>query len=318
MTHPQVYFYSCKEYTLESLLPALKKVIQPFQTNLPKEGARILLKPNLLKGFPPETAVVTHPTFIEAIILIGKEFGWNIKVGDSPAISSVESVAETSGLKTVLDKHNIPLIAFKETESVKTEKTKVGLYAQLKNYDAIINLPKLKGHCQMHLTAAVKNCFGCVTGKRKAFLHMKLGDKDDQKVFSQMILDVAREVAPILNIIDGIISLAGNGPVNGEPVQTNFIAASDDALALDLALLDELKANKNENPIYRHINTLNGVNQSQNYKIEWLNKKSDVSAFYFPKERKPISFHPFILIRYAFRILLYKFIKPKHQFATAT
>ena len=39
--------------------------------------------------------------------------------------------------------------------------------------DTIINLPKMKTHGQMLLTLGVKNLFGCIVGRRKAYSDRK-------------------------------------------------------------------------------------------------------------------------------------------------
>jgi len=46
--------------------------------------------------------------------------------------------------------------------------------------DVVINLPKLKSHMQLTLTMGVKNLFGCVPGKMKAWWH-----KEPQKIYAQ-------------------------------------------------------------------------------------------------------------------------------------
>jgi uncharacterized protein (DUF362 family) len=43
------------------------------------------------------------------------------------------------------------------------------------NADVVINLPKVKSHMQLTLTLGVKNLFGCVPGKMKAWWHMEAG-----------------------------------------------------------------------------------------------------------------------------------------------
>ena len=41
--------------------------------------------------------------------------------------------------------------------------------------DVVINLPKLKSHVQLTMSMGVKNLFGCVPGKMKAWWHMEAG-----------------------------------------------------------------------------------------------------------------------------------------------
>jgi uncharacterized protein (DUF362 family) len=308
----KVFFKACPDYNLENLCDSIEILFEKYGKTLPKKGSKVLLKPNLLKPFKPEAAVTTHPSFVEAIIIAGKKRGWNIHVGDSPAISSVKSVATNTGLLDILKRHDVELIALNKAKTYISEGKHFPIAQQLDNYDAIINLPKLKGHQQLYMTAAVKNLFGCVPGKRKAMLHLKIGDQDDGTTFAKMLLNTAKEVNPVINIIDAITSMAGNGPTGGSPCQTGFIGICDDPLSLDLALLKELNGDLQSDPIYRCLSLSSEFSNSKNYCTEWLGEKPDLSAFYFPTQRQPISFHPFVIIRFIFRMLLSKIIKPAH------
>ncbi len=86
---------------------------------------------------------------------------------------------------------------------------------------------------QLTLTMGVKNLFGCVPGKMKAWWHMEAG-KDSAR-FGQMLVETARAINPTLTILDGIIAHEGNGPSGGEPRQLGMLGAAKDVFALDLA-----------------------------------------------------------------------------------
>ena len=48
------------------------------------EGCRVLLKPNLLSGKPPDKAVNTHPLFLQALAEVFLEKRCTVFIGDSP------------------------------------------------------------------------------------------------------------------------------------------------------------------------------------------------------------------------------------------
>jgi len=100
------------------------------------------------------------------------------------------------------------------------------------NVDLIINLPKLKTHTLMTYTGAVKNLFGCIPGGTKQAYHAKAGTKEN---FANLLLDIWLNVNPQLSIMDGVISMDGDGPSHGSPVHSGIIMASDNAIAMDLA-----------------------------------------------------------------------------------
>ncbi|MEO0949568.1 MAG: DUF362 domain-containing protein, partial [Cyanobacteria bacterium J06641_5] len=93
-------------------------------------------------------------------------------------------------------------------------------------------------HSQLTLTLGVKNLFGCVPGKMKAWWHMEAGKDVDR--FGTMLVETARAIAPELTIIDGIIGHQGNGPSGGEPRELGILGASTNVFALDRALVELL------------------------------------------------------------------------------
>jgi len=96
--------------------------------------------------------------------------------------------------------------------------------------DLIINVPKLKTHNLTLLTAAVKNMFGCVPGGEKGDWHRRAPHPDD---FAEVLVDVYRIVTPAITVLDGIVSMVGNGPAEGELARTGFLAASSSGFAVD-------------------------------------------------------------------------------------
>jgi uncharacterized protein (DUF362 family) len=89
------------------------------------------------------------------------------------------------------------------------------------------------------MTLGVKNLFGCVPGKMKAWWHMEAGKEPE--TFAEMLIETAIAIAPDLTILDGIIGHEGNGPSGGEPKQLGVLGAATDVFALDRAMLDILQ-----------------------------------------------------------------------------
>lgn len=66
--------------------------------------------------------------------------------------------------------------------------------------DRIVNLPKFKTHQQLTATFAVKNMFGCVCGKEKAFWHFAKGHSLEE--FSRLLIGIYQLLSPCLTIAD--------------------------------------------------------------------------------------------------------------------
>ncbi|MDH5404913.1 MAG: DUF362 domain-containing protein [Candidatus Aminicenantes bacterium] len=204
-----------------------------------RRGDKVLIKPNLLTGAPPEKGVTTHPSLVRAVVLQVKEAGGIPTIGDSPMLSSsLVRAAEKAGIKEVADHYGARLVEF--DESIEVDNPYEGTFRrfeiakQVFDFDVIVNLPKLKTHSQMLLTLAVKNLFGCVVGRKKVQWHFKAGT--DRLYFARMLVELYRTIGPQLTIVDGIVAMEGNGPQSGRLRKLGLILAGRDCVALDMLI----------------------------------------------------------------------------------
>ena len=198
-----------------------------------KPGQRVLLKPNLLAGKPPEAAVTTHPALVKVIIELVQQAGAEVVVGDSPGLGSFERVAEKTGISHAVEAAGGTLMPFGETRRVGT----AGTFRQLElataylDADVVINLPKLKTHEMMTFTCAVKNLYGTVVGAAKAGLHLTAGHS--KELFAGLLLEIAFARPVALTIVDGIVAMEGDGPNSGTPRQLGILLAGENMVAVD-------------------------------------------------------------------------------------
>ncbi|MEB3213932.1 MAG: DUF362 domain-containing protein [Leptolyngbyaceae bacterium] len=240
-------------YEVDSLRQSIEAVLEPLggMGALVKPGDRVLLKPNLLTGSRPTKECTTRPELVYCVAQLVIEAGGQPFLGDSPAFGSAHGVAKANGYLPWLEKLNVPIKEFsgKRYDTVNDEFNHLRLCKEAMNADVVINLPKVKSHVQLTLTLGVKNLFGCVPGKMKAWWHMEAG-KDRDK-FGRMLVETARAIAPDLTLVDGIIGHEGNGPSGGEPKLLGCLAASTDVFALDRTLIDILGAKPDDVPTIR-------------------------------------------------------------------
>ena len=205
-----------------------------------KKGDRVLLKPNLLTGSRPGKECVTRPEIVYCVAKLVQEAGGKPFLGDGPAFGSAMGVAKASGYLPLIQELNLPIVEFhgKRYQTVSEEFNHLLLSKEAIDADVVINLPKVKSHVQLTMTLGVKNLFGCVPGKMKAWWHMEAG-KDSAR-FGTMLVETARAINPNLTIIDGIIGHEGNGPSGGEPRELGVLGASSNVFALDRAFLEIL------------------------------------------------------------------------------
>jgi uncharacterized protein (DUF362 family) len=237
----KIYLQKIESYSLDSVEQFVRdslKVLDP-EASLFSPGQKVLLKPNLLRGFKPERCVTTHPVVMDAVCRVLKDLSVSqIVISDSPALGSLSAVADKAGYGFLEKKYGaqiLPLtdpIPFSNAEQVPHLK----IAGCLEQYDRIINLPKVKAHCQMTMTLGIKNLFGLVIGKRKPALHCLV--KNDKLKFGKMLIDIARHVNPCLTIVDGIQAMQGQGPINGTSYPLGVMGAAKDMTALDRIFAD--------------------------------------------------------------------------------
>jgi len=242
MQTPSVSLIRANSYAPEGLRESLETLLEPFggMVAFVKPGNRVLLKPNLLTGARPGKECTTRPELVFAVAQMVIEAGGKPFLGDSPAFGTAKGVAVANGYLPFLEELNIPIIDFhgQRYQTVSEEFNHLLLCKEAMEVDVVINLPKVKSHAQLVLTLGVKNLFGCVPGKMKAWWHMEAGKDANQ--FGEMLVETARAIHPNLTILDGIIGHEGNGPSGGDPRPLGILGASSDVFALDRAMVEIL------------------------------------------------------------------------------
>ncbi|NLM96899.1 MAG: DUF362 domain-containing protein [Halanaerobiaceae bacterium] len=222
-----------------------KKISQIFEElggigSFVKPGQKVLLKVNLLMDKPAEAMVTTHPLVVKAVAKLVRDAGANPVIGDSPGgpFSRIllERAYQKTGLKEIAEETGIELNYEIEQEKVsfdgKLNKSFV-LGKFVTDAELVINLAKLKTHGLTMMTGAVKNLFGTVPGLLKAEYHLKMPRLAD---FSEMLVELALCVNPVLNIVDGIWGMEGEGPSAGRIRQFSYLFAGSSAFAVDTVL----------------------------------------------------------------------------------
>ena len=236
MTQP-IAFVKASEYN--SVASAVRKSLDLLGGigNFLQPGMKVLLKPNLLFGVDPAKCVTTHPEIIRAVISIVRKAGAYPVMGDSPVIGTGSFHSKRAGYRDLCAELQVPWIDF-ENDAMEVEGKhafkKITIARIVHEADAIINLPKVKTHGQAYLTLSVKNMFGIIPGVRKAQWHLTSGV--DPLKFAEMLVEVCYLRKPVLNIVDGIMAMHGNGPRNGKPYPLGFIIAGADPSAVDKAI----------------------------------------------------------------------------------
>jgi uncharacterized protein (DUF362 family) len=205
--------------------------------DLPVRGKTILLKPNLV-GLDPLGMMNTHPAVIaaarESFLRLGAA---QVLVGDGPAMDrDTQAVLESIRLREFagpLSRLFVDLnIDDLERVLLKTQASRLReLYfpKTVRGVDFLVSMPKLKTHHWAGVTLSLKNMFGVIPGScygwPKNILHWAGIDR--------AILDINAAVRPDFAIVDGIIGMEGNGPIQGASKPAGVLIAGDDPVAVD-------------------------------------------------------------------------------------
>jgi len=237
---PRVSLVQQKSYDPAAVQAAIERLLEPLggMPAFVSRGDRVILKPNLLAPRTPDQAVTTHPSVVRAVARMALDCGATVAVGDSPGLGTLQRAGTQAGYEPFMEELGIGWVEFTPVEVTVEERAikRLTLARELIEADVVINLPKLKTHCMMLMTMAVKNLFGAVVGLQKFQWHLRAGR--DRKLFGQVLYEIAQRVAPRLSIVDAIVAMDGDGPNAGQPNATGFLAAGVDFSALDAVLLD--------------------------------------------------------------------------------
>ena len=308
----QVSLIRADSYDLTQLKSSIEYLLEPLGgiAAFVKQGDRVLLKPNLLTGSRPTKECTTRKEIVYCVAQLVVEAGGKPFLGDSPAFGSARGVAKANGYLPLCEELDLPIVEF-HGQSYAIENNNFNhlrLSKEAMNADVIINLPKIKSHTQLTMTMGVKNLFGCVPGKMKAWWHTEAGKDVDR--FGEMIVETARAIASNLTIIDGIIAHEGNGPSGGEPRELGILGASADVFALDRALIEVVNVNPDLVPTLLAQQKLGLFPQLRDLEFPYLTPQElQVTDWKLPDAIMPIDFGLPRVLRSTFKHFYIRFIK---------
>lgn len=223
-------------YDASLLVDVMLAGLKPFA--LPVRGKRVVLKPNLVeldRGGVVNTNAQVVLAAVEAFRSLGAR---EVIVAEGPGhrrdnqyiltASGVLDVLRESGTRYV----DLNTDAVREVK-LRSEFTTLGklyLPQTVLDADLFVSMPKLKTHHWAGATLSMKNLFGIVPsayyGWPKNVLH--------QAGIPQSILDINAALdRPRFNIVDGIIGMEGNGPIQGTAKHSGVLVFGADPVAID-------------------------------------------------------------------------------------
>ncbi len=202
-------------------------------------GLRVVLKPNFVE-FDPDGVINTHPAVVHGTIeaLRGLGAGEVVVAEGAGHRRDNEYLLRETGIGYALRDTRTQFIDLNHDTVHRTvlkgSYTPLGslyLPATILGADLLISLPKLKTHHWAGVTLSMKNMFGIVPGSHygwpKNVLHWA-GIKES-------ILDINATLTPLRRfaIVDAIVGMEGNGPIQGEARTVGALIFGADPVAVD-------------------------------------------------------------------------------------
>ena len=219
----------------QSLYELMRHVLAEHKVEA--RGKRVVLKPNLVE-FDSATAINTHPLVVAAALEAFRALGAvDVRIAEGPGHRRPTlDLAEAAGYFDAIPRFEeiFTDLNLDEISRVKLERPRSRLEAlylprTVLDADLLVSLPKMKTHHWVGATLGMKNLFGVVPGGvygwPKNVLHWAGIDES--------IADLHRLFPRVFTIVDGIVGMEGNGPIQGKPKAAGVLVAGADPVAVD-------------------------------------------------------------------------------------
>jgi len=207
------------------------------QHNLNVRGQRVVLKPNLVE-FDPQTTVNTHPMVVhaayEALLAMGAA---SVGIAEGPGHRrNTLDLADAAGYFRLVPKFedlfvdlNVDDVSRVEPKRNPSSLEKLYLPHTVLGADLVVSMPKMKTHHWVGATLAMKNLFGTVPGAVYGWPKNPLHWAGIHESIAMLHSVFPRQFA----LVDGIVGMEGNGPIQGTPKAAGVLVAGSDPVAVD-------------------------------------------------------------------------------------
>ncbi|MDQ6698758.1 MAG: DUF362 domain-containing protein, partial [Acidobacteriota bacterium] len=197
-------------------------------------GKRVLLKPNLVE-FDRAAPINTDVRVVAAAVEVFERLGASeVLIGEGPGHRrDTSALTEQAGYRD-----GIPQFERRFTDLNRDDVSSLTGFADLPEIflpdtalraDLIVSLAKMKTHHWAGATLSMKNLFGLVPGALYGWPKNKLHFIGIDK----SVAELHRTFPRTFGIVDGITGMDGNGPIQGNPRQSNVLVMGRDLVAVD-------------------------------------------------------------------------------------
>jgi len=229
-----VSIYRAATYS-EELYDLVRRIIAEHALDV--RGKRVVLKPNLVE-FDAHTVINTNPKLVHAALEAFRAAGAaEVRIAEGPGHRRVTlDLADAGGYFSTVPKFesvftDLNLDEITRVALVRPQSRLQSLFLPntVLGCDLLVSMPKLKTHHWAGATLSMKNLFGLVPGGvygwPKNVLHWA--------GIPECIADLNALFPKAFAIVDGIVGMEGNGPIQGTPRRAGVVVAGASPVAVD-------------------------------------------------------------------------------------
>ncbi|HWB84065.1 MAG TPA: DUF362 domain-containing protein [Bryobacteraceae bacterium] len=200
-------------------------------------GRRVVLKPNLVE-YEPDTAINTHPMLVHAALEGFRALGAaEVLIAEGPGHRrNTYDMAEAAGYFDMIPRFedtfvdlNLDDVSRFHLPRQHSTLEKLYLPNTALGADLLVSIPKMKTHHWVGATLSLKNLFGVVPGGVYGWPKNVLHWSGIEECIADLHTVFPRRFA----LVDGIIGMEGNGPIQGKPKPVGVLVAGRDTAAVD-------------------------------------------------------------------------------------
>ena len=229
-----VSIYRASEYS-EDLYDLVRRLIAEHRLDV--RGKRVVLKPNMVE-FDERTVINTNPKLVHAVLEGFRAAGAaDVRIAEGPGhrrltmdlADAAGYFSTIPGFESAFTDLNLDELTLVQMVRPQSKLRALYLPNTALNCDLLVSLPKLKTHHWAGATLSMKNLFGLVPGGvygwPKNVLHWA--------GINETIADLHTLFPRAFSIVDGIVGMEGNGPIQGTPRAAGVVVAGADPVAVD-------------------------------------------------------------------------------------
>jgi len=207
------------------------------EQRLDVRGRHVVLKPNLVE-FEPSSSINTNPLLVHAVyegfLAMGAA---RVTIAEGPGHRrNTLDLADAAGYFHIVPKFEDVFVDLNLDEVTRvrpkrqfSKMEKLYMPNTVLGADLLVSIPKMKTHHWVVATLSMKNLFGTVPGGiygwPKNILHWS--------GIEESIADLHAVFPRKFAVVDGIVGMEGNGPIQGTPKFAGVLVAGRDFRAVD-------------------------------------------------------------------------------------